>query len=65
MIFDKYESELIFKVISDRNERAGTIITTNLLFSRLNELFESSTMISAFVDGLTFRFHVLDMSGPS
>ena len=63
--FNKYESELLFKVISDRSERASTIVTTNLPFSRWTELFESSTMVSALVDRLTFRSHVLDMSGPS
>ena len=65
MSFNKYESELLFKVISERSERASTIVTTNLPFSRWTELFESSTMVSALVDRLTFRSHVLDMSGPS
>lgn len=65
MSFNKYESELLFKVISDRSERASTIVTTNLPFSRWTELFESSTIVSALVDRLTFRSHVLDMSGPS
>ena len=62
MSFNKYESELLFKVISDRSER---IVTTNLPFSRWTELFENSTMVSALVDRLTYRSHVLDMSGPS
>ena len=65
MSFNKYESELLFKVISERSERASTIVTTNLPFSRWTELFESSTIVSALVDRLTFRSHVLDMSGPS
>ena len=65
MSFNKYESELLFKVISERSERSSTIVTTNLPFSRWTELFENSTMVSALVDRLTFRSHVLDMSGPS
>ena len=65
MSFNKYESELLFKVISDRSERSSTIVTTNLPFSRWTELFENSTMVTALVDRLTFRSHVLDMSGPS
>ena len=65
MSFNKYESELLFKVISDRSERSSTIITTNLPFSRWIELFENNTLVSALVDRLTFRSHVLDMSGPS
>ena len=63
--FNKFESELLFKVISDRCERSSTIVTTNLPFSRWTELFENSTMLSALVDRLTFRSHVLDMNGPS
>lgn len=31
--FDRYQSELLFKVIADRSERGSTIITTNLAFS--------------------------------
>ena len=65
MSFNKYESELLFKVISDRSERSSTIVTTNLPFSRWTELFENSTMVSALVDRLTYKSHVLDMSGPS
>lgn len=63
--FNKYESELLFKVISERSERSSTIVTTNLPFSKWTELFENSTLVSALVDRLTFRSHVLDMSGPS
>ncbi len=65
MSFNKYESELLFKVISERSERSSTIVTTNLPFSRWTELFENVTMVSALVDRLTFRSHVLDMSGES
>lgn len=65
MSFNKYESELLFKAISDRSERSSTIVTTNLPFSRWTELFENNTMVSALVDRLTYKSHVLDMSGPS
>ena len=65
MSFNKYESELLFKVISERSERSSTIVTTNLTFSKWTELFENTTMVSALVDRLTFRSYVLDMTGPS
>ncbi|MDD3347718.1 MAG: ATP-binding protein [Oscillibacter sp.] len=32
--FNKYESDLLFKVLSDRSERTSTIVTTNLPFSK-------------------------------
>lgn len=63
--FNKYESDLLFRVLSDRSERSSTIVTTNLPFSRWTELFENSTMVAALVDRLTYRSHVLDMNGQS
>ncbi|NLZ81160.1 MAG: ATP-binding protein [Clostridiales bacterium] len=63
--FNRYQSELLFKVISDRSEKASVIVTTNLPFSKWTELFENPTMITALVDRLTFRSHVLNMNGES
>ena len=63
--FNRSQSELLFKVLSDRSERASTIVTTNLPFSRWTELFDNNTMVAALVDRLTFRSHVLDMNGDS
>lgn len=63
--FNKYESDLLFKVLSDRSERTSTIVTTNLPFSKWTELFENTTMVAALVDRLTYRSHVLDMNGSS
>ena len=57
--FNKYESDLLFKVLSDRSERSSTIVTTNLPFSKWTELFENTTMVAALVDRLTYRSHVL------
>ena len=63
--FNRYQSELLFKVISDRSEKSSTIVTTNLPFSKWTELFENTTMVAALIDRLTFRSHVLDMNGDS
>lgn len=63
--FNRHQSELLFKVISDRSEKSSTIVTTNLPFSRWTELFENTTMVAALIDRLTFRSHVLDMNGDS
>jgi DNA replication protein DnaC len=63
--FNRYQSELLFKVISDRSERASVIVTTNLSFSQWTELFENTAMVAALVDRLTFKSHVLDMNGES
>ena len=63
--FNRHQSELLFKVISDRSEKSSTIVTTNLPFSKWTDLFENTTMVAAMIDRLTFSSHVLDMSGDS
>lgn len=63
--FDRFQSELLFKVISERSERSSVIVTTNLPFSQWTELFTNSIMVSALIDRLTFKSYVLDMNGDS
>lgn len=63
--FDRFQSELLFKVIADRSERGSTIVTTNLAFSEWTDLFENTAMVAALVDHLTFRSYILDMNGDS
>ena len=63
--FDRYQSELLFKVVADRSERGSIIITTNLPFSEWTTLFENLAMVAAMVDRLTFQSYILDMNGES
>jgi len=63
--FNRHQSDLLFKVVSERSERASIIVTTNLEFSRWTEMFENETMVAALVDRLTFKSHLLDMNGSS
>lgn len=63
--FDRYQSELLFKIIADRSERGSIIITTNLPFSEWTTLFENTAMVAAMIDRLTFQSYVLDMNGDS
>ncbi len=63
--FDRFQSELLFKVISDRSERGSIIVTTNLPFSEWTTLFENTAMVAAMVDRLTFQSYILDMNGKS
>ena len=46
--FDRFQSELLFKVIADRSERGSTIVTTNLAFSEWTNLFENTAMVRPF-----------------
>ncbi|MFA5536463.1 MAG: IS21-like element helper ATPase IstB [Bacillota bacterium] len=63
--FNRHQSELLFKVVSDRSERGSVIVTTNLSFSQWTDLFENTTMVAALVDRLTFKSYVLNMNGES
>lgn len=62
MTFNRYQSEMLFQVISERSERASVIITTNLEFSQWIQLFENEMMIAAMIDRLTYRSHILNMN---
>ena len=63
--FNQEESELLFKVIAERSERASTVITTNLEFSRWPEMFANDTLVAALVDRLTYHSTILNMNGDS
>ena len=62
LTFNRHQSELLFKVIADRSERQSVIVSTNLKFSDWTNMFENTTMVTALVDRLTFRSHVLNMN---
>lgn len=65
LTFNRHQSELLFKVVSDRAEKQSVIISTNLKFSDWTSMFENQIMVSALIDRLTFRSHVLNMNGRS
>lgn len=62
LTFNRHQSELLFKVVADRAERRSVIVSTNLRFSEWASMFENHTMVTALIDRLTFRSHVLNMN---
>ena len=62
LTFNLHQSELLFKVISDRAERQSVIVSTNLSFSEWTTMFENTTMVAALVGRLTYKSHVLNMN---
>lgn len=62
LTFNRHQSELLFKVVADRAERRSVIVSTNLRFSEWTSMFENQIMVTALIDRLTFRSHVLNMN---
>jgi DNA replication protein DnaC len=53
-------AELVFQVLSERNERASLIVTTNLPFGEWTKVFTDARLAKAVVDRLTHRAHIID-----
>ncbi len=63
--FDREGSELLFNLLSVRNETKSTIVTTNLTFNRWEEIFIDPTLTTAMVDRLAHKATVLNIVGES
>lgn len=62
---DKEGAELLFNHLSLRAETRSTIITTNLAFSRWNEIIPDRVLVNALVDRLTHKARIINMTGTS
>jgi DNA replication protein DnaC len=60
--FDKAGSEILFNLLSNRNDKGSIIISSNLTFDRWNEVFNDTMLTGALVDRLAHRAHILDIS---
>jgi len=61
----KSGAELLFEVLSQRYERAATLVTSNLPFNEWTEILGSERLTGALLDRLTHHVHILEMNGPS
>jgi DNA replication protein DnaC len=58
-------AELVFQVISERNERASMICTTNLPFGEWTKVFPDARLAKAVVDRITHKAHIIDTGNES
>jgi DNA replication protein DnaC len=62
--YDLAASSLLFQVISARYEKASTVYTTNLEFSRWAQFIGDENLASAIVDRIAHHAIILNMNGP-
>jgi DNA replication protein DnaC len=57
---DPRGAELLFQIITEREERASIGIATNLPFSEWGTVFPDPRLVAAIVDRVTFNAHILE-----
>jgi DNA replication protein DnaC len=57
---DPRGAELLFQIITERDERASIAIGTNLPFSEWGTVFPDPRLVAAIVDRVTFNAHILE-----
>ena len=62
---DKEGAEMLFNHLSLRSEKHSTLITTNLAFSRWNEIIPDKVLVNALVDRITHKAKIINMTGMS
>jgi DNA replication protein DnaC len=62
---DARSADILFNIVSQRHERASTIITTNLAYKKWGEVFDGASSIHATVDRFAQHCHVVDIEGES
>ena len=60
MELDRRGAELLFQVLTEREERASVAIASNLPFSGWTSTFTDPRMCAAIVDRLTFNGHIIE-----
>ena len=61
----KTGAEMLFEILSQRYERASTLVTSNLPFAEWTEVLGSERLTGALLDRLTHHVHILEMNGDS
>lgn len=63
--FDVQAGEVLFNLLSCRNEHKSMIITSNLALDQWNEIFRDQLLTGAIIDRLTNLSYLVNMTGSS
>lgn len=56
---DQHSAELLFQILTEREERASIAIATNAPFSEWSKTFTDPRLAAAVVDRITYRAHII------
>jgi DNA replication protein DnaC len=62
---DPHGAELLFQVLTAREERASIAVASNASFSEWGNFFTDARLAAAVVDRLTFRAHIIETGAES
>ncbi|MGH7151974.1 MAG: IS21-like element helper ATPase IstB [Planctomycetota bacterium] len=62
---DREEMEVLFTVLAERYERRSVVITSNLVFSKWDQIFKNPMTTAAAIDRLVHHAAVLELNVPS
>jgi DNA replication protein DnaC len=62
---DREEMEVLFTLLSERYERSSVMITSNLVFSRWDQIFKDPMTTAAAIDRVVHHSMILELNVPS
>lgn len=63
--FSKEGAELLFQILTERNEKKSVIITTNLGFGDWTQIFGDPNLTAALLDRVTHKAHIINCNWDS
>jgi len=62
---DRQEMEVLFTFLAERYERRSVLISSNLVFSKWDQIFKDPMTTMAAIDRLVHHATILEFNGPS
>ncbi|MCP4962402.1 MAG: ATP-binding protein, partial [Actinomycetia bacterium] len=57
---DTRGAELLFQILTEREEKASIALASNLPFSEWGQVFPDARLVAAIVDRVTFNAHIIE-----
>jgi DNA replication protein DnaC len=65
LTYDNRAADLLFQVVSRRDERRSILVTTNLAFKEWGTIFPNAACVTALLDRLTHHAEIIPITGES